>query len=182
MPVNPVNSVLAIDRPARFRHFRSGHTLILLGQNGRYDMPYPDLMTAPMRRELTSAGFVELRTAAEVDAFMDRAKDGSAMVVVNSICGCASGCMRPAVVRVVAGEERPVHLGTVFAGQDIEATERARQYFADHPPSSPAVALFRQGSLAFMLERHRIQGRHPQMIAEELESALRELGHTESHR
>lgn len=139
-------------------------------------MPYPDLMTAPMRGELTAAGFRELRTAADVDAFMADAKDGSAMVVVNSICGCAAGCMRPAVVQTLANPKaRPRHLGTVFAGQDIEATDRARQYFAGHPPSSPAVALFRDGALVFMLERHRIQGRHPQMIADELAAAMQEL-------
>ncbi|MCI0436814.1 MAG: BrxA/BrxB family bacilliredoxin [Gemmatimonadetes bacterium] len=132
-------------------------------------------MTAPMRDELTAAGFSELRSAAAVDEFMAAAKDGTALVVVNSICGCASGCMRPAVVQALDADVRPHHLGTVFAGQDLEATERAREYFTDHPPSSPAVALFRQGSLVFMLERHRIQGRHPQMIANELGAAFQEF-------
>lgn len=135
-------------------------------------MPYSDLMTAPMRRELVDAGFRELRTSADVDSFMAQTKDGTALVVVNSICGCAAGCMRPALVRALAHEVRPATLATVFAGLDVEATERARAGFAGYPPSSPAVALFKDGDLVFMLERHQIQGRHPHMIADDLIAAF----------
>jgi putative YphP/YqiW family bacilliredoxin len=135
-------------------------------------MPYSDLMTAPMRRELAEAGFRELKTPADVDAFMAAAKDGSALLVVNSICGCSAGCMRPAVLGALAREVRPQFLGTVFAGQDVEATEQARRYMTGYPPSSPSVALFKDGELVFMLERHQIQGHHPRMIADDLAAAF----------
>lgn len=131
-------------------------------------MTYPELMLAPMRRELTDLGFAELRTEDEVDAFLAANREGTALLVVNSICGCAAGSMRPALARALAGSVRPAALGTVFAGQDIAATDRARSHFTGYPPSSPAIALFRDGELVAMFERHQIQGRHPQMIADEL--------------
>lgn len=135
-------------------------------------MKHSELMVAPMRRELTELGFTELRTPAEVDEFMQASKDGTALLVVNSICGCAGGTMRPALGRALADAARPQALGTVFAGRDIEATERGREYFEGVAPSSPAVALFKGGSVVLMLERHDIQGRHPQMVAEELTAAF----------
>ncbi|MGH7503387.1 MAG: BrxA/BrxB family bacilliredoxin [Longimicrobiales bacterium] len=135
-------------------------------------MPYSDLMTAPMRRELTEAGLRELRTPADVDSFMAEGKDGTALVAVNSICGCSAGCMRPALVRALAHEIRPALLATVFAGLDVEATERARSYIRGHAPSSPSMALFKDGELVFMLERHHIQGRHPRMIADDVIAAF----------
>ena len=135
-------------------------------------MTYSELMIAPMRRELTSFGFVELRTAQDVDAFMEANKDGSALIVVNSICGCAAGSLRPALAIALSGTNTPQALGSVFAGQDLEATERARQLFVGYPPSSPAAALFSGGELVAMLERHQIQGRPPQMVAEELSAAF----------
>jgi putative YphP/YqiW family bacilliredoxin len=131
-------------------------------------MTYSELMVAPMRRELTDLGFEELRTPAAVDAFLETSQDGTAMLVVNSICGCAAGSLRPAIALALSHRNRPSALGTVFAGQDIEATERARSRFAGYSPSSPAAALFRDGNLVAMLERHQIQGRPPGMIAEDL--------------
>jgi putative YphP/YqiW family bacilliredoxin len=129
-------------------------------------------MTAPMRRELADAGFRELRTSDDVAAFMAATTDSTALVAVNSICGCSAGCMRPALVRALANEVRPSALATVFAGLDVEATEKARTFITGHPPSSPSVALFKDGELVFMLERHQIQGRHPQMIADDLIAAF----------
>ena len=135
-------------------------------------MPYSDLMTAPMRRELADAGFRELRTPNDVDQLMAATRDTTVLLAVNSICGCSAGCMRPALVRALANDARPAALATVFAGLDVEATERARTYIQGYAPSSPSVALFKDGELVFMLERHQIQGRHPQMIAEDLVDAF----------
>src|SRR5919108_1360550 len=101
---------------------------------------YPELMIAPMRREVTDLGARELRTAADVDAFLEDARDGTAMIVVNSVCGCSAGSMRPGLAVALRQAPRPDYLGTVFAGADIEATERARHHFAPYPPSSPAIA------------------------------------------
>ncbi len=135
-------------------------------------MTYAEFMVAPMRGELTAIGFKELRTPGAVDAFMQSHKDGVTLVAVNSICGCAAGSMRPALAKALEGSARPTALGTVFAGQDLEATERARQYFTGYPPSSPAVALFKDGELVFMLERSQLKGRPPQMVAEDLSAAF----------
>ncbi|HEX7119331.1 MAG TPA: BrxA/BrxB family bacilliredoxin [Longimicrobiales bacterium] len=135
-------------------------------------MPYPELMIAPMRKELTRLGIEELLSPDDVDAFMEKAKGGTAMVVVNSMCGCASGSMRPAVAMALEHGTRPEHIATVFAGQEVEATARAREYIVGYPPSSPSIALFKDGQLAFMLERHQIQGRHPMEIAEDLMQAF----------
>jgi len=132
---------------------------------------YSELMVKPMRQELTTAGFVELRTAEEVDAFMaDR--ESSAMLVVNSVCGCAAGQARPGVRLALDGQATPDRLATVFAGQDAEATARARGYFADIPPSSPSIALFKGGELVYFVPRHRIENRSAQEVAEELGAAF----------
>jgi putative YphP/YqiW family bacilliredoxin len=130
-------------------------------------------MVRPMREELTSAGFQELRTAAEVDAFL-ATKEGTALVVVNSVCGCAAGGARPGARQAIVGEVRPDRIATVFAGQDVEATARLRSYFADIPPSSPSMALFKDGALAYFLPRHRIEGRDVEEVAGDLEQAFRQ--------
>lgn len=128
---------------------------------------YPEIMTVPMREELTRLGVLELRTAAEVDrAMADR--HGSAMMVVNSICGCAAGRMRPAVRLALQNAARPDRMFTVFAGQDSEATERARSYIVGYPPSSPSIAIFREGSLVHMIQRSDIEHRDSAEIAAEL--------------
>jgi putative YphP/YqiW family bacilliredoxin len=130
----------------------------------------------PMRDELTRIGFTELRTPAEVDAVLAAGPDGT-LVVVNSVCGCAAGVARPAVALALStAERRPRHLVTVFAGQDVEATARAREYFAGYPPSSPCVALMRDGRVVWMLERERIQGRDARDVAADIAAALGRLG------
>lgn len=136
-------------------------------------MQHSELMIRPMRQDLSRHGVLELRTAGEVDGFMQRADSGTALLVVNSMCGCAAGSMRPAVGMALNAGSRPDLAGSVFAGQDLEATERAREFLAPHPPSSPAVALFRDGKLVFMMPRQEIQGRAPDLIAERLTEALR---------
>lgn len=132
---------------------------------------YPDLMLIPMREELTRAGIEELRTAAEVDAVLSR-KEGTVLVVVNSVCGCAAGRMRPAVRMAMEHAVQPDRKVSVFAGQDREATERARRYFAEYPPSSPSIALLQNGELVFMLQRSDIEGRDAEDITEDLKSAF----------
>jgi putative YphP/YqiW family bacilliredoxin len=134
---------------------------------------YPEMMIAPMRREMTELGAQELRTSDAVDTFLDQAKDGTAIIVVNSVCGCSAGSMRPGLSLALQQGLKPDAFGTVFAGADLEATERARQLFLPHPPSSPAVAVFRDGELVFMLERQRIQGKPPEAIAGALLTATR---------
>ena len=137
-------------------------------------MPYPELMIAPMREDLRRIGFQELRTPDEVDAILGGEKR-TTLLVVNSTCGCSAGAARPAVHMSLQNTNKPEVLTTVFAGQDLEATERAREYITGYPPSSPAVALFRDGELVWMLERHQIQGRYPQQIAEDLKKAYDEF-------
>jgi putative YphP/YqiW family bacilliredoxin len=132
---------------------------------------YPEEFVHPMREELTRIGFQELRTAAEVDALLNKTS-GTVLVVVNSICGCAAGRARPAVAMALENKARPEHLATVFAGQDTDATTQARGYFTGYPPSSPSVALMRDGKLVFMLERKDIEGRDPYAIAEDLTEAF----------
>ena len=132
---------------------------------------YPEEMVQPMREELTRIGFHEMRTVEEVDTLLGRAK-GTALVVVNSICGCAAGKARPAVALALAHRVRPEILATVFAGQDTEATARARSYFTGYPPSSPQIALLKDGELVFMLERWQIEGRHAEEIAHDLVNAF----------
>lgn len=131
---------------------------------------YPELMVIPMREELTKAGVVEARSSAEVDAAL--AKPGTTMLVVNSICGCAAGKMRPGVRLAMQHATRPDQAVTVFAGQDREATERARGYFQGHPPTSPAIALLRDGQLIYLMQRSAIETSTAPAIAQELTRAF----------
>jgi len=132
---------------------------------------FPEEMVKSMREELTGIGFRELRTPQDVDNTLKNEKR-TVLVVVNSVCGCAEGKARPAVARALANPARPEVLTTVFAGQDREATERARAYFTGYPPSSPSVALLRDGKIVFMLQRHEIEGRDPRSITEDLTKAF----------
>lgn len=134
---------------------------------------YPEELVRPMRSELTSNGFTELKSAQEVDEAMNSAK-GTTLVVVNSVCGCAAGTARPGVVHSLRGEKSPNNLFTVFAGQDAEATNQARSMMAPYPPSSPSIALFKDGELVHMVERHHIEGRSAEMIAANLQAAYAE--------
>ena len=129
---------------------------------------YPEELVAPMRAELTSLGFGELKTADQVDDYMKDHK-GTSLVMINSVCGCAAGAARPGVaMSLQSTEKRPDDLTTVFAGADIEAVAKMREYTLPFPPSSPAIALFKDGELVHMVERHHIEGRPAQMIAEHL--------------
>lgn len=129
---------------------------------------YPEQLVSPMRAELTSVGFQELRSAEQVDNLLS-SKEGTVLVVVNSVCGCAAGAARPGVkLAIEHAEHKPLTLATVFAGNDAEATAKAREYFAPYPPSSPSMALFKDGKLVHFIERHHIEGRSPQMIADNL--------------
>jgi putative YphP/YqiW family bacilliredoxin len=127
---------------------------------------YPEIMIIPMREELTRLGVEELRTAGDVEQFLKRS--GVSMVVVNSVCGCAAGRMRPAVRIALENAAKPDHLGTVFAGQDREATEQARSYFHGYPPSSPSIAILRGGQIVHMMQRSDIEHRDAHDIAGEL--------------
>jgi len=132
---------------------------------------YPEELLVGMRQELTNIGFRELRTAKDVDTTLQQ-KERTVLVVVNSICGCAAGRARPADAMGLTHQARPEILATVFAGQDREATEQARSYFTGYAPSSPCIALLRDGKVAFMLERSAIEGRDPQAIAADLTRAF----------
>jgi putative YphP/YqiW family bacilliredoxin len=134
-------------------------------------MPYHEIMIRPMREELTRLGIAETRTPEEVDREI-KEKDGTVMVVVNSVCGCAAGKARPGIAMALRHQTRPDRAITVFAGADIEATERARAYFTGYQPSSPSIALFKDGKLVFMLERSQIEGRDAPSIAAELTHAF----------
>jgi putative YphP/YqiW family bacilliredoxin len=134
-------------------------------------MPYPEFMIAPMREELTSLGVEELRTPEAVDEAVKNSK-GTVMVIVNSVCGCAAGKARPGIALALQHGVRPDKVATVFAGADIEATERARSYFTGYLPSSPSIGLFKDGQLVYMMERYQIEGKGPEQIAEELKSAF----------
>lgn len=135
-------------------------------------MMYNDLLIAPMRDDLTRIGFTELRTADAVDETLPK-DSGTTLVVVNSVCGCSARMARPAVRQVLtAGGPRPDHLRTVFAGHDHEATARARSYFTGYPPSSPSIALLKDGKLVYMMERWQIEGRPATDIARDLSEAL----------
>ena len=136
-------------------------------------MPYSPMIVNPMRQELTSAGVEELQTAADVDAWMARS-EGTALLVVNSVCGCAAGAARPGVRKALEQGPRPDRVATVFAGQDLEATAAARGYFADIPPSSPSMAFFKDGELVYFVPRHRIEGRSAEDLAADLKSAFDE--------
>jgi len=132
---------------------------------------YPEITVVPMREELTRLGIQELRTADEVDRAI-ASQTGTAMVVVNSICGCAAGRMRPAVRMALQNNARPEKMFSVFAGQDKEATERARGYFTGYPPSSPSIALLRDGKLVHMMQRSDIEHREAADIASELKKVF----------
>lgn len=136
-------------------------------------MPYPDMLVQPMREDLVRIGFDELRTAQDVDQVLG-AETRTTLLVVNSVCGCAAGAARPGVYLSLQGENKPEVLTTVFAGQDMEATERARQYITGYPPSSPAVALFKDQEVVYMMERHQIEGSTPQQIGAALQAAYEE--------
>lgn len=136
-------------------------------------MPYPEMMVKPMREELTSIGVAELTSADAVDSFMAE-KEGTALVIVNSVCGCAAGMARPGIRIALEEGKKPDRMATVFAGQDVEATAKARGYFPDVPPSSPSIALFKDGELAFFLPRHRIEGRDAGSVAADLRQAFEE--------
>ena len=136
-------------------------------------MPYPEIMIKPMREDLTRLGVEELRTADAVDNTVGNNK-GTLMVIVNSICGCAAGKARPGVALALQHENKPDKVATVFAGADIEATERARSYFTGYGPSSPSIAILKDGQLVYMLERFQIEGRNATQIAGELTKAFDE--------
>jgi len=134
---------------------------------------YPELMLIPMREELTKAGVQELRTAAEVDRAA--AAPGTTMIIVNSVCGCAAGRMRPAVRMALQHSTKPDHVYSVFAGQDKDATEQARAYFTGYPPSSPSIGILRDGKLVYMMQRHQIETREAPAIAADLASTFDQL-------
>ena len=136
-------------------------------------MPYSELMIRPMREELTRIGVEEMRTPADVERTLDNSK-GTVMVVVNSICGCAAGKARPGIERALQHNVRPDKVATVFAGADIDATEKARTYFTGYAPSSPSIALLKDGKLVWMLERRQIEGKDASQVANELISAFDE--------
>ena len=133
-------------------------------------MPYSEMLIAPMRGELTALGAKELKTASAVDAQLK--SPGTTLLVVNSVCGCAAGRARPGVALALRNKITPDTLATVFAGADIEATERARELLAPYPPSSPSIGLFRDGQLVWMLERWQIEGQDAPAIARELTQAF----------
>ncbi|MEK6283746.1 MAG: BrxA/BrxB family bacilliredoxin [Acidobacteriota bacterium] len=134
-------------------------------------MPYSELMIRPMREELTRIGVDELRTPEQVDETLNNSS-GTVMVVVNSICGCAAGKARPGIARALQHTIKPDKVATVFAGADIEATEKARTYFTGYPPSSPSIALLKDGKLVWMLERRQIEGKDASQVADELTRAF----------
>ena len=134
-------------------------------------MPYQELMVKPMRDEVSRLGVQELRTVADVDAALGPG-EGTALVFVNSVCGCAAGAARPALTLALSHPVKPDHLYTVFAGQDLDATVRARSYFAEYQPSSPSIALLREGEVVHFVHRHMIERRHPEQIAADLAAAF----------
>ncbi len=134
---------------------------------------YPETLTAPMKAELTSAGLQDLSSPEQVDSIIN--EKGTTMIVVNSVCGCAAGAARPGVLAAIAHEgKKPNHIGTVFAGVDTAAVAKARAYMLPFPPSSPSIALFKDGKLVHFVERHHIEGRSAQMIAQNLLGAFEE--------
>lgn len=142
-------------------------------------MRYPEEAIQPMRQELTRLGFEELRTPEAVDDAVKNS-NGTVMVVVNSICGCAAGKARPGIALALQGDVRPDKIATVFAGADIEATERARSYFTGYPPSSPSIGILRDGQLVYLMERYQIEGKGPAEIADELKRAFEQWCRKES--
>jgi putative YphP/YqiW family bacilliredoxin len=135
---------------------------------------YPEYITVPMKNDLVGVGFEDVTSAAQVDEVMKR--QGTVLMVVNSVCGCAAGAARPGVkLALKSAEVKPDHLATVFAGVDKEAVAKAREYFLPYPPSSPAIALFRDGELVHFIERHHIEGRNAEMIANHLVDVFEEF-------
>ena len=134
-------------------------------------MPYDPMLVAPMREELTRLGVQELLTASEVDEWFGQ-KEGTALLIINSVCGCAAGQARPSVALALQHAAKPDRVATVFAGQDVEATEKARAHFADFPPSSPSMVMFKDGELVHFVPRHRIESRSAEDIAGELTEAF----------
>ncbi len=137
-------------------------------------MPYPEYICAPMREELTTVGFEELKTPEQVDQTIPSSK-GTLLLVMNSVCGCAAGTARPGVRLALSGTKRPDKLTTVFAGQDLEATAEARKFTLPYPPSSPSIALFKDGKLVHFIERHHIEGRSAEMIGDHLKATFEEF-------
>lgn len=135
---------------------------------------YPEYLTTPMKQDLTSVGFEDLTTPEQVEEALKR--DGVTLLVINSVCGCAAGAARPGVKLALKNAEvKPDHLITVFAGVDKEAVETARKHLLPYPPSSPSIAIFKDGDLVHFIERHHIEGRNAEMIAEHLEEAFEEF-------
>jgi len=134
---------------------------------------YPEELVKPMRDELVNAGFEELKTVEDVENIIK--KDGTTLIVVNSVCGCAAGTARPGVIASLQLDKTPNNLSTVFAGVDVDSTTKARELMIPFPPSSPSVALFKDGQLVHMLERHHIEGRSAEMIAANLAGAYEEF-------
>lgn len=134
-------------------------------------MPYPEIMIRPMREDLTRIGVEELRTPEAVDDAVKNTR-GTLMIIVNSICGCAAGKARPGVALALGHQVKPDKVATVFAGADIEATDRARSYFTGYGPSSPSIGILKDGQLVYMLERYQIEGRRAEEIATELTQAF----------
>lgn len=134
-------------------------------------MPYSELMIRPMREELTRIGVEEMRTSQQVEETLTKT-DGTVMVVVNSICGCAAGKARPGIARALQHGVKPDKVATVFAGADIEATDKARSYFTGYAPSSPSIALLKDGKLVYMMERRQIEGKDASQVANELIQAF----------
>lgn len=136
---------------------------------------YPEMLVAPMRQQLSDAGFSSLMNAAEVENELNE-KSGTKLLVFNSVCGCAAGTARPGIIKAVKESSKlPNKLLTVFAGQEAEAVAKAREYTTPFPPSSPSVALYKNGELVHFIERHMIEGRSPEMIAENLKAAFEEF-------
>lgn len=134
---------------------------------------YPEELVRPMKAELEAAGFTSLHTTEEVTTAL--AKEGTTLVMVNSVCGCAAGTARPGAIASLQSDKSPLNLTTVFAGVDAEATNKAREFMIPFPPSSPAIALFKDGQLVHILERHHIEGRSAEMIAANLAGAYEEF-------
>jgi putative YphP/YqiW family bacilliredoxin len=135
---------------------------------------YPEELVAPMRADLTNNGFKELKNAGEVADSLDNLK-GTALLVINSVCGCAAGSARPGAVASLAGVKKPDNLLTVFAGQDAEAVAKAREFLLPYPPSSPSIGLFKDGELVHFVERHHIEGRSAEMISSHLQEVYKEF-------
>ena len=135
---------------------------------------YPEEICAPMREDLTQVGVIELKTAQQVDDLLSQ-KEKTILIIVNSVCGCAAGNARPAVKKAIEFDIKPDIFATVFAGQDSEATAKAREYMLPYPPSSPSIALFKAGEIVHVIERHHIEGRSAQMIADNLKDAFNQI-------